>query len=78
MPRGIYARTKPTGFLHPVIRYEVREGAKIRHTGTNKRDAERAFTTWTNFAKSREGTPQPTTITLTADNQPIKTETIKP
>lgn len=64
--------------MKPVIHYEVREGAKIRHTGTNKRDAERAFTTWTNFAKNREGTPQPTTITLTADTKTIKTETIKP
>jgi len=65
MPRGI-------------IQYEVREGASTRHTGTSKREAERAFTMWCRYARNREGTPQPTTITLTADNQPIKTETIRP
>ena len=58
--------------------YQVVEGMRIRHTGTSKREAERAFTMWCRYARNREGTPQPTTITLTADNQPIRTETIKP
>ena len=58
--------------------YQVVEGTRIRHTGTSKREAERAFTMWCRYARSREGTPQPTTITLTADTKPIKTETIRP
>jgi len=57
---------------------QVVEGKRIRHTGTSKREAERAYAMWRRYARSREGTPQPTTITLTADNQPIKTETIRP
>jgi len=57
--------------------YQVVEGANTRHTGTSKRDAERAYAMWCRFARNREGTPQPTTITLTADTKTIRTETIK-
>ena len=54
------------------------QGANLRYRGNNKKDTERAFTMWVNFAKNREGNPKITTITLTANDKTIKSETIKP
>jgi hypothetical protein len=90
-PEGEYSRTDAsrarmsakasargaTGFRRPKVVYVVISGGKVRHEGTTRREAERAFTMWHNFARSREGSPQPTTIELTADGKIIKAEDIR-
>ena len=61
-----------------ITEYKVVQGANLRYCGTNKKDTEREFRTWVNFAKNREGNPKITTITLTKNDNVIKSETIKP
>ena len=61
-----------------ITEYKVVQGANLRYRGTNKKDSEREFRTWVNFAKNREGNPKVTTITLTKNDNIIKSETIKP
>jgi len=61
-----------------ITEYKVVQGANLRYRGNNKKDTERAFAMWVNFAKNREGNPKITTITLTANDKTIKSETIKP
>jgi len=51
MPRGVYQRTKPTGFLHPQNEHVVHViGIGSVYQGRNAREAHRAFARWVKFA----------------------------
>lgn len=56
MPRGIYKRSKPTGFLHPWNEHVVTvERLGMVYRGRNKREARRAFIRWANLSRSDHG-----------------------
>lgn len=56
MPRGIYSRTKPTGFLHPWNNHIVHVvGLGQAYQGRNKREAQRIFAMWVKFSGDPNG-----------------------
>lgn len=68
MPRGIYQRTEPVGFLHPIVNYAVAvETIGVVHEGRNRRDAERAEKRWRKYAAAPIGRAAGKTVTLSAE-----------
>ena len=66
MPRGIYKRTKPTGFLHPQIERRVHVGnIGIVYQGFNAREAIRTKIRWEKLSAEPIGRAAGQTVTLT-------------
>lgn len=66
MGKGIYQRTKPTGFLHPQIERRVHVGrVGVVYLGRNARDAERARLRWEKLASEPLGRASGQKVTIT-------------
>ncbi len=73
MPRGIYERTRPTGFLKPVHRYEVRSGNRVVHQGKHKRPAVHAFRRFVKLSIDGYGEPGNQPVQMFKDAELIET-----
>lgn len=70
MGRGIYQRTRPTGFLKPWHIHTVSvDGIGTIYQGRNKRSAERAFVAWSHFSERPIGRASGKRVVHTIDSQ---------
>lgn len=70
MPKGIYPRTEPKGFLHPQCEHVVSvESIGEVYRGRNARDAKFAVHRWTKFSQHPLGRASGKEIAHTIDGE---------